>query len=245
MHGEVQMRQSEGEDTDRPEIDRRDLRVLLLNSVPEHKIRWGAKVERVQKRDDGMMSIHFVNGNSESGFRLVVGADGARSKARSLVSTTQPSYLFTISEPTLTTRQVTSTKPKYAGRYYITSNISPESPFYATAESMVGTGNYMSMGGQRVVAAMRLNDRSYYTFAGLSLPQSWKSDNTAILDDPGALRHKFVADHFADWPESTTDLFVRSDGDVYTWPLYGLAAKDVEWSTVPGVTLIGDAAHIW
>jgi 2-polyprenyl-6-methoxyphenol hydroxylase-like FAD-dependent oxidoreductase len=86
MHGVIRMKHGEGEDTDRPEIDRRDLRVLLLNSVPQDKIRWGVKAERVQKQDDGTMSVCFVDGNTESGFRLVVGADGARSKARSLVS---------------------------------------------------------------------------------------------------------------------------------------------------------------
>jgi 2-polyprenyl-6-methoxyphenol hydroxylase-like FAD-dependent oxidoreductase len=80
------MRHGDGEDTDRPEIDRRDLRVLLLDSVPQDKIRWGAKVDKLQKEDDGLMSIRFTDGTTESGFRLVVGADGAWSKARSLVS---------------------------------------------------------------------------------------------------------------------------------------------------------------
>ena len=86
MHGEVRLRHGDGEDTDRPEIDRRDLRVLLLDSVPKDKIRWGSKVENLQRQDDGMMSICFADGTTESGFRLVVGADGAWSKARSLVS---------------------------------------------------------------------------------------------------------------------------------------------------------------
>lgn len=86
MHGEVRLRHGDGEDTDRPEIDRRDLRVLLLDSVPKNKIRWGCKVEYLQRQDDGMMSIRFADCTTESGFRLVVGADGAWSKARSLVS---------------------------------------------------------------------------------------------------------------------------------------------------------------
>lgn len=95
MHGEVRLRHGDGEDTDRPEIDRRDLRLLLLDSVPKDKIRWAAKVERVQKEGDGTMSIHFTDGNTESGFRLVVGADGAWSKARSLVSSSPHiSYLL-------------------------------------------------------------------------------------------------------------------------------------------------------
>jgi 2-polyprenyl-6-methoxyphenol hydroxylase-like FAD-dependent oxidoreductase len=94
MHGEVRMRQGDGEDTDRPEIDRRDLRVLLLDSVPKDKIRWGAKVEKLQKQEDGLMSICFTDSTTESGFRLVVGADGAWSKARSLVSLLPLLYLL-------------------------------------------------------------------------------------------------------------------------------------------------------
>jgi len=103
----------------------------------------------------------------------------------------------------------------------------------------------MSMGGCRTMNAMRLGDRSYYTFAGLSLPESWKSDNAGFLKDPPRLKRELVAKYFADWPKATTDLMAKSDGDVYTWPLYGVSAEAVGWETVPGVTLIGDAAHTW
>jgi 2-polyprenyl-6-methoxyphenol hydroxylase-like FAD-dependent oxidoreductase len=87
MHGKVYLRTvEEGEETDRPEIDRKDLRKMLLESVEEERVRWDCKVERVQREDDGTMSIHFANGKIEGGFRLVVGADGTWSKVRSLVS---------------------------------------------------------------------------------------------------------------------------------------------------------------
>lgn len=72
-------------DNDKPEIDRKDLRDLLLGSVPAQKIRWESKVQTVQKDAEGLVSVHFTNGSVESGFRLVVGADGAWSKVRNLV----------------------------------------------------------------------------------------------------------------------------------------------------------------
>lgn len=75
-----------GGDQDRPEIDRKDLRALLLGSIPANKVRWGLRVHRVQRDTDASMSVHFADGSIESGFRLVVGADGAWSKARSMVS---------------------------------------------------------------------------------------------------------------------------------------------------------------
>jgi 2-polyprenyl-6-methoxyphenol hydroxylase-like FAD-dependent oxidoreductase len=82
-------------DSKRPEIDRLQLRQLLLDSVPTHKIRWNHAVNAVERRGDGDDSdgltgngcvIQFTDGTSMSGFRLIVGADGAWSKVRPLVS---------------------------------------------------------------------------------------------------------------------------------------------------------------
>ena len=86
--GKVYIRTGESDEVneDRPEIDRKDLRALLLNSIPANKVRWGLRVQHVQRDTDGSMSVRFADGSIESGFRLVVGADGAWSKARKLVS---------------------------------------------------------------------------------------------------------------------------------------------------------------
>jgi 2-polyprenyl-6-methoxyphenol hydroxylase-like FAD-dependent oxidoreductase len=72
---------------DKPEIDRKDLQKLLLGSISESRVRWRCKIERVQADSDGTHSVHFTDGGAESGFRLVIGADGAWSKVRKLVST--------------------------------------------------------------------------------------------------------------------------------------------------------------
>lgn len=75
-----------GEDQDEPEIDRATLRKILVESIPPSKIRWDHAVKSVEKLGNGDIAINFVNGTSASGFKLVVGADGAWSKARHLVS---------------------------------------------------------------------------------------------------------------------------------------------------------------
>jgi len=82
----VGMPDHEGERSPRPEIDRKDLRTLLLGSIPQERVRWGSHVVQVQRSDDGKVSVHFKDGSVASGFQLVVGADGARSKVRDLVS---------------------------------------------------------------------------------------------------------------------------------------------------------------
>ncbi len=78
--------EEEDNSSDKPEIDRKDLRALLLSSIPNDKVRWASKVQNVQRETDESMSIGFLDGRIESGFQLVVGADGAWSKARNLVS---------------------------------------------------------------------------------------------------------------------------------------------------------------
>jgi 2-polyprenyl-6-methoxyphenol hydroxylase-like FAD-dependent oxidoreductase len=78
-------------DRDRPEIDRTQLRDLLIKSLPTATIRWGSKVRAVSALAAGR---HRVSGDKGplGDFDLVVGADGAWSIVRPLVSPMQPSY---------------------------------------------------------------------------------------------------------------------------------------------------------
>ena len=95
--GTIHAKLGEHGDVDRPEIDRKDLRALLLASIPATKILWGLRVQHVQRDANGSMSVHFTEGRVESGFRLVVGADGAWSTVRSLVSQTATALPYLIS----------------------------------------------------------------------------------------------------------------------------------------------------
>lgn len=75
-----------GEGDDAPEIDRAALRKILLESIPPSKIKWNHAVASVERNASGEFAVNFKNGGSATGFKLVVGADGAWSKARHLVS---------------------------------------------------------------------------------------------------------------------------------------------------------------
>lgn len=84
------------EGRDAPEIDRLQLRQMLLDSVPAHKVRWGSPVASVEQTTDShsgvnkRYTVRFADGTSATGFCLVVGADGAWSKVRPLVSQSCP-----------------------------------------------------------------------------------------------------------------------------------------------------------
>lgn len=75
----------DSEENNRPEIDRKNLREILLASIPPGRVRWDHKVKQVVRSEDGSMRVLFDNRSVKSGFRLVVGADGAWSKARNSV----------------------------------------------------------------------------------------------------------------------------------------------------------------
>jgi 2-polyprenyl-6-methoxyphenol hydroxylase-like FAD-dependent oxidoreductase len=114
------------EGRDAPEIDRLQLRQLLLDSVPVHKVRWGSPVASVEKIEDSHgginnkgYTIHFTDGTLATGFCLVVGADGVWSKVRPLVS--QAPILLENSEMSLTIlvsslKQGLSTRAKCSSR---------------------------------------------------------------------------------------------------------------------------------
>jgi 2-polyprenyl-6-methoxyphenol hydroxylase-like FAD-dependent oxidoreductase len=75
-----------GEERDAPEIDRVALRKILLDSIPKEKVQWGHELKAATFDEAGTPVLHFTNGSTLSGFKLVVGADGAWSKVRTLVS---------------------------------------------------------------------------------------------------------------------------------------------------------------
>lgn len=74
-----------GQGRDAPEIDRGELARVLLGGVPGENVRWGCGLERAERGGDGRVVLRFGNGEVVSGWRLVVGADGAWSQVRKLV----------------------------------------------------------------------------------------------------------------------------------------------------------------
>lgn len=82
--GEIKL--SIGEGRDAPEIDRSQLRQMLLDSVSAANLQWDHGVKAVERDNSSAgWNIKFANGSSQGGFKLVVGTDGAWSKVRPVV----------------------------------------------------------------------------------------------------------------------------------------------------------------
>ncbi|KAL6855640.1 hypothetical protein J3F83DRAFT_770346 [Trichoderma novae-zelandiae] len=216
-----------GEGDDAPEIDRAALRKILLESIPPSKIKWNHAVGSVEKNASGEIFINFKNSSSATGFKLVVGADGAWTKARHLL---------------------TQAKPQYSGKHYLEAKISNSNPFHPTLAALVGSGNLIAMGDEKQVSAQRQGDGSYRVYLGLTVAEDFAANGPVDLakGDGEAARNFFVtnADFFGTWGSALKDIITNSEGAFRPWPLYHMPSSALSWASVPGLTVTGDAAHV-
>ncbi|KAF5013885.1 hypothetical protein FDECE_134 [Fusarium decemcellulare] len=218
-----------GEGRDAPEIDRVQLRGILLDSIPAKKVQWNKTVQKVERDIDGNVIIFFTDGSCASGFRLVVGADGAWSKVRHLLTTA---------------------KPQYSGKSYVEGKISPNNPLYAKLEAKVGHGSLLAFGPRKNLAAQQMSDGSYRIYLGITVAEDFFVNGNANVDltaDEGAQARRFFLsqnDYYADWATELKDIIANCEGGFRNWPLYTLPPESLSWEHAPQVTLIGDAAHL-
>ncbi|KAJ5611391.1 hypothetical protein N7510_008110 [Penicillium lagena] len=224
-----------GEGRDAPEIDRLQLRRLLLGSIPAHKIRWGHSVHSIERketksptgRDNGCI-IHFTNGSSTTGFNLIVGADGGWSKVRPLI---------------------TSAKPVYSGKMYIEGKISHSNPSYNIANELAGPGMMMAIGQWKSLALQQGADGTYRIYFGLIVPENFyhHRDGNAVERTEAVRQLILSSDKFyGNWASKLKTIVTNAEGPFRAWILHHLKAEDVGWKrdAAPGVTLLGDAAHL-
>ncbi|KAE8166813.1 putative salicylate hydroxylase [Aspergillus tamarii] len=201
----------------RPEIDRPVLRDILLNSVPEDRVRWDHDLKSVDF--DG--TLHFTHG-VETGFDLVVGADGAWSKVRQALGYIQPFY---------------------SGVVCLELRISRPDEVDSEMHSMVGSGSYLSYGGDdTVLHTQRQGDGSLRVYAYMRRPESWLRDRAVDLSDREAVK-TLLLQEYAHWSPELQRLICNCNEPVVNRPLYMLPVG-YRWPHRKHLTLLGDAAHV-
>ncbi|ETN43822.1 uncharacterized protein HMPREF1541_11146 [Cyphellophora europaea CBS 101466] len=221
----------EGELSERPEISRHALTKLLISNLPSESLRWGYKV-RGASVSGGRTELDFGDGGRHS-FDLVVGADGAWSRIRSLVTDVRPSYAG-VHNITLTIRNVTTKYPQVA--------------------KLVGPGSFSALGMNHGVMSQRGPQDSARIYCFLSTPHDFLSTSGLEGQDVRYAKEKLLDDDclLGKWgpkikglvstacAEEATD---NPGGTVDIKPMYSLPV-DHRWTNRSGVTLVGDAAHL-
>ncbi|GIJ43302.1 monooxygenase [Virgisporangium aliadipatigenens] len=204
-----------------PEVLRGALRQMLLDSLPAGTVRWGHRVSAVRALGDGRHEVTFDGGNSVVA-DLLVGADGAWSRVRPLL---------------------TDVLPEYSGSASIeTFLFDGDSRHPATAKAVGGGSLFGFDRGTRgkILIAHRESDGNLHAYLWLSRPL----DGFAGIDfaDPAAARAR-IARELDGWAPELTALITDSDTDPVLRPHFALPIAH-RWERVAGVTLLGDAAHL-
>jgi 2-polyprenyl-6-methoxyphenol hydroxylase-like FAD-dependent oxidoreductase len=206
----------EGAPLERPEVDRADLRNLLLDSLPEHAVRWG---HAFKSADNGL--LHFADGSSAT-YDLLVGADGAGSRVRALL---------------------TDARPAHIGQNVVELGIPDIDRTHPDLAAMVGRGNYWVLGNGQSLAAQRNGDgRVRIGLSFYNTAEDWFATSGIPFDDPAAARARLI-ELFAGWDARFTALIAACDDTVLPRSITTLPVG-LTWPSTPSVTLLGDAAHL-
>lgn len=196
----------------RPEIDRGTLRDLLLDSLPEGTVRWGTRVTEVRAVAGGH-ELTFADGRTDTA-DLLVGADGAWSRVRPLL---------------------TSGQPAYAGLSFVEIRVPRARADHPRLADVVGDGMLFALDDERGFLAHREGGDQLCVYVAIKKPAEWATGGEVSRDSLLAL--------FPDWHPDLRALVSESEGALIPRPVYALPAGQ-RWSRVPGVTLLGDAAHL-
>lgn len=203
---------------EKPEALRGDIRRILLDSLPDGTVHWGKKVALAATRGDGRHELSFTDGSTAT-TEILVGADGAWSKVRPLLS---------------------SEKPSYAGMSYIDTYLLEVDNRHPASAAAVGDGALYALEPGVGFLAHREAGDIIHTYVILSRPVEWFSG----LDfaDADATRARIAAE-FEGWAPELIALIADSDTAPVLRSIYRLPNHH-RWTRVPGVTLLGDAAHL-
>ncbi len=199
-------------DGGRPEVPREDLRRLLLDSLTPGTVRWGRKLVGVRPVRGGWHELTFADGDVVVS-TVLVGADGAWSRVRPLVS---------------------GAVPTYSGTALVTTRLHDVDEAHPVAAAAVGGGSLMALGEGQGILAHREPNATIEVYAALRTKES------ALRSDD--LRGLLLA-AFADWAPELRALVAEAD-DVFVPRPIAMLPIGHSWPRTPGVTLIGDAAHV-
>lgn len=231
----------EGEISERPEISRHALTKLLSSHLPDGAVRYGHKLLSATSVTTAsgavtQTELDFAGDsrNDKQAFDLVVGADGAWSKVRNLL---------------------TNVKPYYAGIQNLTATVRHITTKYPHLAELVGRGSFSALGlrhgvmtqcgtqdSARVYVFITTGDEHFAVSSGLADQKAADAkhrflDDSALLGRWGPALKELVSvacnEESADNPGAAVDI-----KPLYTLPM------GASWEHNAGATLIGDAAHL-
>ncbi|KFY17342.1 hypothetical protein V492_00752 [Pseudogymnoascus sp. VKM F-4246] len=227
----------QGQLSSRPEIARNALTKLLLDAVAPDSVKWGHKVLSVHsaRTEIGATEVTLDLGpHGKMTYDFVVGADGAWSRVRAML---------------------TDVVPVYTGAQYISATLRDATSRFPQLVDLVGSGTMMALGGGRGIMSHRGPQDSIRLYNAVKTPlENWAKEMGIAEKTAAEAKEVLLGEGglFEKWsPELRELLSTACDEEtkdhpgelVDVLPLYMLPPGS-RWETNSGATLVGDAAHL-
>lgn len=203
-----------------PEIDRGQLRDLLLNSLHPGTVRWSHKLAHVEPLTVGVHRLHFADGATADA-DLVIGADGAWSTVR---------------------RRLSGAAPVYTGVTFVETGLDDADTRHPALAALTGDGTMLALDDNRGFIAQRNSHRHVRVYVGMRTGENWHRDAGLDVADEAAVREALLKE-FTGWSPDLLGFITDTDTGYTNRPLYALPVPHT-WPHTPGLTLLGDAAHL-
>jgi 2-polyprenyl-6-methoxyphenol hydroxylase-like FAD-dependent oxidoreductase len=230
------LHEDEGEFSERPEISRHSLAKLLTSHLTAESIKYGYKLFTSSSitTPSGTETELDFGPNGKYRFNLVIGADGAWSQVRNMLS---------------------DIRPKYAGTQNITTTIPQISTRYPHLAELVGQGSFSALGFRHGVMSQRGTQDSARIYICLTTPDEHLATSagleacSASAAKDTLLNNEELLGRFG--PKIKELVTVACDEETKSNPSAALDIRPlytlpigVSWEHKPNATLIGDAAHL-
>ncbi|MDH6590011.1 2-polyprenyl-6-methoxyphenol hydroxylase-like FAD-dependent oxidoreductase [Streptomyces sp. SAI-133] len=204
----------------KPEIDRGQLRDLLLNSLQPGTVRWNHTVQTVSGPAEGPRQLHFTDGTTIEA-DLIIGADGAWSKVR---------------------RALSPATPQYTGVSFLEAWFHNVTTQHSDIAGLVGQGSAAAADGDRGLFAQRNNGDHIRIYIIQRVSSDWITASGLTHQDTDGIRTHLL-ECYRDWSPRLRRLITDNDGPYVDRPIFALPVPHA-WEHNPTVTLLGDAAHL-
>ncbi|KAF2198589.1 monooxygenase [Delitschia confertaspora ATCC 74209] len=211
----------------RPEIERLELRSMLIDSLAPGTLKWGHKLRTVKTDATGLSpkyDLHFES-HVERGFDLIVGADGAWSKVRPLITDTRPMFSGITGIECKLNGSIDTTDPELSKR--------------------IGEGMCLTLGPNITVLAQRNGDRNTRILGFMREKEDWAYTCGIDWSQPDLAKQQFVEKYYDGFTQDAKDCILKADNQFHVVPRpMWMMPVGHRWAHRQGLTLIGDAAHI-
>lgn len=225
----------------RPEIARNKLNQLLYDRLPPAAVQWEHRLgsaQRCNTEGRGEIVLDFGSTSGKKTFDLVIGADGAWSRIRPLL---------------------TEVKPKFANQHFITTSIRNITSKHPHLAQLVGSGSFTALGDKhgivsqraandtaRIYTLIHTNDEKWAAKHDLQNKTAAEVKSILLEGDSAPLRNFGPVLKELISVSCDDETAVDPQAPLENRPLHTLydTSEGHPWTHQPGITLLGDAAHL-